>query len=287
MDLTTLAWNLAWPITILIAWFAGEAGSRYLKLPRISVYALAGFGFAHTQPGLLPQASSNGMLLLANVAFGLILFEAGHRFNLRWLRANYWLGVSSLSEASLTFVAVYLFSILFNVSGTNALLLAALAMATSPATVVQVVNEQRSAGQVTERALHLSVWSCVWVVFAFKLILGLLVFKTSGSLLQAAYSSLLVLAASAALGAVFGLMVPALLRATAALCSASPSADSACSGICCRWCCLYMSRRRWNGPPCWPGSSLVWSSLPCARFAKCRVSACLPGSAARVGARAG
>jgi hypothetical protein len=34
-------------------------------------------------------------------------------------------------------------------------MLASLSMATSPATVVRVINEQRSSGQVTERVLHL------------------------------------------------------------------------------------------------------------------------------------
>lgn len=212
LELIALARTMAWPITILIAWFAGEAGARFMKLPRISVYALTGFVAAHTQLGLLPPGNPNGSLLLANVAFGLILFEAGHRFNLRWVVSNYWLGLSSLCEAFLSFVAVYWLALQFQVTGPNALLLAALAMASSPATVVQVVNEQRSAGQVSERALHLSVLNCVLVVFAFKLLLGLVVFKTSGSLLQAAGASLLVLACSAALGGLFGTMVPLLLR---------------------------------------------------------------------------
>lgn len=213
LELIALAKSMAWPVTILIAWFAGEAGARFLKLPRISVYALTGFVAAHSQLGLLPASNQNGSLLLANVAFGLILFEAGHRFNLRWLACNYWLGLSSLCEAFLSFVAVYWLALQFQVTGANALLLAALAMASSPATVVQVVNEQKSAGQVSERALHLSVLNCVLVVFAFKLLLGLVVFKTSGSLLQAAGASLLVLASSAALGALFGTLVPLLLRA--------------------------------------------------------------------------
>jgi hypothetical protein len=38
-------------------------------------------------------------LLLADLAFGLILFELGYRINLRWLRTNPWIGVSSLAEA--------------------------------------------------------------------------------------------------------------------------------------------------------------------------------------------
>jgi Kef-type K+ transport system membrane component KefB len=200
IDITTFAADLAWPITILIAWFAGELGHLWLRLPRISVYAVVGFALAPSQLGLLPNGSSDSMLLLANIAFGLILFESGHRINLRWLRTNPWIGATSLTEAILTFGAVYALGNWFNLSATMSLLLAALSMATSPATVIRVINEQRSSGQVTERVLHLSVLNCVLAVFAFKIVVGLVVFKTSGSVWQATYNSLIVLSASAALG---------------------------------------------------------------------------------------
>jgi Kef-type K+ transport system membrane component KefB len=86
-------------------------------------------------------------------------------------------------------------------------------MATSPAAIVRVINEQRSSGQVTERSIHLSALNCVLAVFAFKVVVGLVIFQTSGSVWQAIYSSLIVLAASVVLGAGFGIVMPALLRA--------------------------------------------------------------------------
>ena len=58
-------------------------------------------------------------------------------------------------------------------------MLASLSMATSPATVVRVINEQNSSGQVTERALHLCALNCVLAVFAFNVIVGLWIFRTS------------------------------------------------------------------------------------------------------------
>lgn len=213
IDLSMIATDLAWPITILLAWLAGEYGHRWVGLPRISIYAIVGFVLASSQVGLLPQTSSDAMLLLANIAFGLILFECGHRINLRWLRANPWIGVTSLIEATLTFGAVYALVRWFELPSTTALLLAALSMATSPATVVRVINEQRSSGQVTERVLHLSALNCVLAVFVFKVIVGLVVFRTSGNIWQATYSSLIVLSASMVLGAFLGVAMPALLRA--------------------------------------------------------------------------
>ena len=206
--------DLMWPAVVLLAWIAGEWLYGWIRLPRISSYALVGFTFGSGQLGWLPNMGVGGssMLLLANIAFGLILFEAGHRLNLRWLRINPWIAVSSVLEATLTFIAVYALCRQFDLAPTSALLIAALSMASSPATVLRVVNEQRSSGQVTERALHLSVLNCMLAVFAFKLVLGYRVFESSGNLLQAGYQSLLVLVLSAALGALFGLALPALLQ---------------------------------------------------------------------------
>jgi len=211
-DLQALTGNLAWPFTILVAWLAGEYVHRWAGLPRISVYAIVGFLFASPQLGILP-ASSDAVLLLANIAFGLIVFEAGHRLNWHWFRSNPWIGMSSLAESALTFAAVFLLLRWFDLPLTTVCLFAALAMATSPATVVRVINEQRSSGQVTERALHLSVLDCVLAVFVFKVVVGMVVFQSSGSIWQAAYGSLVDLCASFVLGAAFGIAMPALLRA--------------------------------------------------------------------------
>jgi Kef-type K+ transport system membrane component KefB len=86
-------------------------------------------------------------------------------------------------------------------------------MATSPATVVRIVNEKRSTGQVSERVLHLSALNCVLAVFAFNAILGFWIFRTSDDLGDATWNSLVALVMSAFTGVAFGVLVPAVLRA--------------------------------------------------------------------------
>lgn len=213
--------DMAWPVAILMAWFAGEIGYLWAKLPRISMYAFVGFVLAPSQAGFLPQAQSAMMLLLANIAFGLILFECGYRINLHWMRINPWMVATSLAEAAFTFAAVYFLVMWFGLPPSTALLLAALSMATSPATIIRVINEQRSSGQVTERVLHLSALNCVLAVFVFKIIVGLTVFRTSGNLWEATYSSLFVLAASVILGIIAGSVIPGVLRFTRHTCQDS------------------------------------------------------------------
>jgi Kef-type K+ transport system membrane component KefB len=212
-DLLPILTSLAWPFAIAIAWIAGEFGQRWTGLPRISFYGLVGFALGSPQLGILPLPDIGPVSMLADVAFGLILFELGYRINLRWLRTNPWIGVSGLVESLATFVAVYFISTAFGSAQMTALMLASLAMATSPATVVRVINEQRSSGQVTERVLHLTAQNCVLAVFAFNVIVAFWIFRTFEDLGDAIWNSLVLLAVSILTGAVFGLAVPALLRA--------------------------------------------------------------------------
>ncbi len=209
-DLLFYAADLAWPATIAMAWLAGEMCHRYGGLPRVSVYGV--LGFVAAQVGYLPHSESSSVVLLAHLAFGLVLFEFGYRINLNWLRTNPWIGVTGLAESVGSFAAVWACAQWFGATMMTSLLLASLMLATSPAGILSVVNEQRSSGQVTERILHLTALNCVLSVFAFNVILGFWVFQSSGSLWHAISSSLLVLLVSSALGALFGLLVPIVLR---------------------------------------------------------------------------
>lgn len=216
-DLLVISDELAWPCAMLLAWLAGEFVHRWTNLPRISVYGLVGFLLAQAMPELLVPDGSSQVTLLANIAFGLILFEFGYRINLRWLRVNPWIAVSGLAESALTFSAVYLIAHWQGMPPLTALLLASLAMSSSPAGVLRVINEERSSGQVTERLLHLVAINCVLALFVFKVVVGFWVFQTSGSLTQAVSRSVIELLASAVLGAVAGMLVPALLRSLGTL----------------------------------------------------------------------
>jgi Kef-type K+ transport system membrane component KefB len=211
-DLLEMTSELAWPIAITLAWLAGELVNRWTRMPRISVYGVVGFCVAQAFPDMYTSDNSSPISILANLAFGLILFEFGYRINLSWLRINPWIAVSGVVESAATFAVVYFIGIMSGMPALTCLLLASLAMSTSPAGVLRVINEQNSSGQVTERVMHLVAINCVLAVFVFKVVVGVWVFQTSGSLAQAISHSAIELLASALLGAVFGVLVPAVLR---------------------------------------------------------------------------
>ena len=204
--------EIFWPAAIALAWVVGELSFRWLALPRISSYGITGFAMAVSQGELPNDPSGQVVAQMAHFAFALILFELGYRINLRWLRHNYWLGVTSLVESVGTFVAVFFVAKAFSMSLTSSLMLAALAMSTSPAAVLRVANDTRSTGQITERLLHLTAFNTVLTVFVFKIVLGYWMLESAVSIPQAAWHSIMVLFVSASVGVLFGVAVPGLLH---------------------------------------------------------------------------
>lgn len=203
--------SVAWPLVLLLAWWLGERLHEYWRLPRVSSYVAVGLiGGMVNLPGLTTDVP--GLPFLANVALSLVLFELGYRIHLRWFRHNPWVLVHGVIESALTFAAVYWASALLDLSVENRLIVAALSVSASPAGIVRVANEMRSAGQVTERVLHLCAINCLMAVLALKLVVGYWTLSTSGSLLQAALGSVHVLITSLAVGAALGVLVPLLLR---------------------------------------------------------------------------
>lgn len=203
--------SVAWPLVLLLAWWVGERLNEHWRLPRVSSYVAVGLiGGMVNLPGLTSDVP--GLPFLANVALSLVLFELGYRIHLRWFRHNPWVLVQGVVESALTFAAVYWASALLDLSVENRLIVAALSVSASPAGIVRVANEMRSAGQVTERVLHLCAINCLMAVLALKLVVGYWTLSTSGSLLQAALGSVHVLVTSLAVGAALGVLVPLLLR---------------------------------------------------------------------------
>ncbi len=202
--------TLAWPALLLLAWLLGETAHRMLGLPRISAYALVGVVAAPAQLGWLP-AQAAGLDLVAYTAFGLLLFEFGYRVNLRWFRHNPWLGGAALVDALLCFLAIGAVARWLGADAASAALLAALGMASSPAALVRVLNEEKAAGQIAERLIHVAVVGCVLAVLAFKAVLAVHVYQSSGSLAQAAFAGGWALLLSAVLGVLAGVAMPALL----------------------------------------------------------------------------
>ncbi|MCU0932426.1 MAG: cation:proton antiporter [Serpentinimonas sp.] len=211
-DFPFLLQSIAWPLALLLAWLLGDRLHERWQVPRVTSYVAVGLvaGLLNL-PGLTDAVP--GLPFLANMALALVMFELGYRIHLRWFRNNPWVLALGVGESLLTFGLVYLVTGWFGLDDKVRLVIAAVAISASPAGIVRVANELRSAGQVTERVLHLCAINCLMAFMALKLMVGYWHLSTSGDLVQAGLNSVYVLSTSVALGVVFGVAVPWLLRA--------------------------------------------------------------------------
>ncbi len=162
-----------------------ELGDRYLRLPRLVGYLLAGLILG---PGVLnwvPQSLGGNLRPVILLALGLLLFELGSRVDLRWLRHNPMLITSSLCESGLTCASVYVFLSWFNLPTGTALTIASISIATSPAIVMRIVSENNARGQLTQRLLLLTALNCLYSILLLKVSLGFVHFDQTASISEA------------------------------------------------------------------------------------------------------
>ncbi|MGE8355421.1 MAG: YbdK family carboxylate-amine ligase, partial [Microvirgula sp.] len=155
---------------------AGIIGARLfvrtLRLPILSAWVLTGFILGPAALGLVNQAQLTDLQPLVDIGLALILFQLGRRLDVGWLLRERWLAFTSLAIAIALFAAVAVALGAVGLSVTTSLLIAALTLAVSPATLLLTIRELRAEGVVSERALnqtaliHLLGWLALGVTLA-------------------------------------------------------------------------------------------------------------------------
>ena len=156
--------TLHWSLLLAVASLVGYLLQRHLNMPKVLGYAavgtLAGFlGFSATAWPLQGPA-----LFLLELGVSIVLFECGGRITLRWFRHNPMVLVQSLTEAALTYGAVYFTLRWLDVPAATATPLALIAMAASPVVLARVINDTRAVGPVTDRAMVLATLSTLYAL---------------------------------------------------------------------------------------------------------------------------
>jgi Kef-type K+ transport system membrane component KefB len=171
-----------WPLTpdsifwaglaLLAAGLLSEYGWRTWRLPRITGYAVIGLLAGPAGFDVINANLGVEVRLALDVGLGLLLFELGARLNLQWMRKNVWLIVTSLAESLLTFVLVLIAMRALGLPFVTAAIIAAIAISTSPAMVIQLKTELKAEGQVTQRMLTLTALNSMLAVVLTKLVSG-------------------------------------------------------------------------------------------------------------------
>ena len=207
-SLITAPWTLQ-PDTLLgaallalLAALLGEVVWRTLRWPRFLGYALVGTALALTGRGAIGHEPA--LRLAIDGALALLLFEAGARLNLRWLVHNPWLLASSVAEAALAGIAVWLVLRSFGVTVDVAAPLSIIAASVSPAVIQRVTGELHAAGQVTERLLALAALNTLYAVLAMNLLSAGMRLSDPGTWLEALSPVLFSFCGSILAGAALG-----------------------------------------------------------------------------------
>ncbi|HEY4998821.1 MAG TPA: cation:proton antiporter [Usitatibacter sp.] len=140
---------------LLLAGMLGGEMARSVRLPRIIGYVVVGFILAPLTQAMGIDPLLEGARIFVDLAIGLVLFDLGRRMDLQWMKRDWTLAATGLAESLLTFGAVFATLVFLDFAPVKAGLAAAIAMATSPAVVLLIVQDTKAEGQVTERALNL------------------------------------------------------------------------------------------------------------------------------------
>ncbi|MFZ3322049.1 MAG: cation:proton antiporter [Usitatibacter sp.] len=156
--LPALPFELSYPLlfgALLVAGMLGGEIARTLRVPRVLGYVAVGFAAAPLAQALNMRPLLEEARVFVDLALGLVLFDLGRRMDLNWMRRDWTLAAAGLAESLLTFVAVFAVLMAFDYNAVVAGITASIAMATSPAVVLLIVQDAKAEGQVTERALNL------------------------------------------------------------------------------------------------------------------------------------
>ena len=161
----------AFGILLLLGILGGKISTRSIRLPRVTGYIVAGLIIGPAGLKLISHEIVEQADFFIQLGLGLALFEQGRRLDMNWLIREKALLVSTclislIVLASLTFILW-----LADIPPVLSIALASLLVATSPALVLDVIEELRAEGQLTERlTVHTGISNLIaLLVFSFSL----------------------------------------------------------------------------------------------------------------------
>ncbi len=163
-------------IALAIAMAAGllvSRGARFLKLPNVTAFLVAGLIIGPSVSGLIGKEQADSMSIISTAALGFIAFSIGGEFKLSYLKQIGKAPLTITAFQGLTTAALVdigLIALGFDVP--MSLMLGAIALATAPAATLMVVRQYKADGPVTRMLLP---------VVAMDDALGLMVYSISAA----------------------------------------------------------------------------------------------------------
>jgi Kef-type K+ transport system membrane component KefB len=149
----------------------GYLTHRFNWLPSITGFMLVGFALGPSGAGFVSAETLAHARVLIEVALGLILYRLGLSLDLRAVLASRFLLVATGVESAATLLGVWGLLAMLGVPVATALLIAAIVVSSSPAVLIHVSHELKTAGPVTDTVPPLVAMNNVIAFLAFTLVL--------------------------------------------------------------------------------------------------------------------
>lgn len=162
---------MAFGMMLIIGAMGGYAAHRFSWLPSITGFMIVGFIFGPSGIGLLSQDTIVESRILIDIALALILYRLGLSLDIKLLWRSPQLLFTSLLESAATFVLVAVVLYLFDIPVLLALIVAAIAVSSSPAVLLHVAHEVGAKGEVTESTKTLVALNNIISIIAFSAVL--------------------------------------------------------------------------------------------------------------------
>lgn len=201
---------------IIIAGFTAGALARRLGVPAVAGNILAGVALGPSLLGVFAEDTAIELDPVTNFIMGLITLIIGAHLNLRRIRSALRRILSIvLVEVTLTFGLVLAGAYWLGTGWQTAILLAAIATATAPGTVLAVIKEERAKGLMVKTLLAGVALNNMLCILLFSIATAAVAHANLAheqSILQSALKPAIDIVIAAALGAALGAALPPLVR---------------------------------------------------------------------------
>jgi Kef-type K+ transport system membrane component KefB len=159
---------------LLVGLVAGEYARRF-RLPTITGFIVIGFLLGPSVSGTFGPDIIAAARPFVEIALGLILYQLGRLLDVRAIRADKGLLVTSAAECLASFALVWFaLTQLVGMNSLHAAVVAVIGISASPAVLLVVARDLGASGPVTSRALNLVALNNVVAFLAYTMLLPLL-----------------------------------------------------------------------------------------------------------------
>ncbi|TXH94806.1 MAG: peptidase [Rheinheimera sp.] len=198
---------LAFALLLLVGALGGYLAHLTRWIPSITGFMAVGFLIGPSGLGLLDKHTLADARILVDIALALILYRLGTSLDLRFIRQHKALVLTSLAEASVTFIACFFVLHWLDFSPVLAALISAILISSSPAVLLHVAHETGAKGPVTETAKTLVALNNCWSFLVFAAVIPALLLDQQAGLGQVILQPLYLLIGSACLGVLIGVLL--------------------------------------------------------------------------------